>query len=133
MGSSRITIDSHALIWYIDELLNDKLSDKALEAIIQAEKNGIIYVPMISLLEILRLYEKGKLSLSFEDILSRIEGSENYEVVPFDMELLKISVFVKDLELHDRLIVATAVMTNTDIISMDRSIRAKSFGTSVIW
>ena len=133
MGITRITIDSHALIWYVDQELNGKLSQPALEAIREAEKNGIIYVPIIALLEIHRLIEKGRLSLSFDKLLSDIERGTNYQAIPFDIELLKLSVSIKGLELHDKLIFATAILTNSDLVSKDRVIRAKGTNVKVIW
>ncbi len=45
MEQNRITIDTHALIWSVDEALNHKLSPLANRTIIEAEKSGMIYVP----------------------------------------------------------------------------------------
>lgn len=133
MGDARITIDSHALIWYMDEKLKTNLSTSALKAIRETEKNGIIYVPIIALLEIYRLIEKGKIRLSFDRLLSDIERGKNYQVVPFDTELLKLAVSIKGLELHDKLIFATAMLTNSDLVSKDRVMRAKDTKITVIW
>lgn len=133
MGDARITIDSHALIWYVDEKLKANLSAPALEAIREAEKEGVIYVPTIALLEVYRLIEKGKIELSFDKLLSDIERGTNYQVIPFDIELLKLSVSIKGLELHDKLIFATAMLTNSALVSKDRVIRAKNTNIKVIW
>lgn len=133
MGDTRITIDSHALIWYIDKESKAKLSPLAVEMIREAERDGIIYVPTIVLLEIYRLIEKGKFSLSFENLLSDIERSRNYQIIPFDIELLRVVISIKGLELHDKLIFATAMMTNSILISKDRVIKAKNVDVKVIW
>lgn len=109
------------------------LSRPALEAIREAEENGIIYVPTIVLLEVHRLIEKGRLSLSFHKLLSDIERGTNYQVIPFDTELLKLSVSIKGLELHDKLIFATAILTNSALVSKDRVIKAKGTNVKVIW
>lgn len=126
-----ITIDTHALIWYIDKNLNDKLSPKAMHTIVEAEKNDLIYVPIIVLMEILYLAEKGKLNLSFGDLLSQIENSINYEIIPFGMEVLKIAESLTGLEAHDRLILATAQLTGTSLVSKDRALRKNS--VKVVW
>lgn len=133
MGNARITIDSHALIWYVDEELKANLSTPALKAIRESEKNGIIYVPTIALLEIYRLIEKGRISLSFDRLLSDIERGANYQVIPFDIELLRLAVSIKGLELHDKLIFATAMLTNSALVSKDRAIRAKGTNVKIIW
>jgi PIN domain nuclease of toxin-antitoxin system len=133
MGDARITIDSHALIWYVDEDLKRNLSASALEAIREAEKNGVIYVPTIALLEIYRLIEKGRIKLSFNKLLSDIERGRNYQVIPFDIELLRLAVSIKGLELHDKLIFATAMLTNSALVSKDRVIKAKTSNVKVIW
>jgi len=132
MEQNRITIDSHALIWYFHEQSRCFLSDKALEAIMLAEESGVIYVPSMALLEILRLIEKGKFPLLFPDLLSRIYGSAIFNIIPLDGELLKAVINVSEkLELHDRTIVATAVITGTELVSMDISI--SQFYDRVIW
>jgi PIN domain nuclease of toxin-antitoxin system len=118
-----ITIDTHVLIWWMDETLNKKLSKKTLEMIADAESSGIIYIPIIILMEILHLIERGKSNLLFNNILENIEESDNYKIVPFDTNLLKITETVKGLEAHDRIIVSTALLTNSPLISKDKEIR----------
>ena len=131
MEQTRITLDAHTIVWSVDEMLNHKLSSAAKQAITYAEKNGIIYIPTIALLEVLRLIEKGRISLSFDKLLSGIEKSKHHKIIPFDTRLLKASIPIEGLELHDRLIVATAVMTNSVLISRDRAIGA--LGINVVW
>jgi len=131
MEQTKITLDAHTIVWAIDDMLNHKLSSRAKQAIMDAEKNGTIYIPTIALLEVLRLIEKGRLSLSFDKLLLGIEKSKHHKIVPFDISLLKVAIPIKDLELHDRLIVATAIMTNSMLVSKDRAIL--SSGVNVLW
>lgn len=126
-----ITLDTHVLIWYFDKTLNKKLSGKALQKIKEAEKNSILYIPIIVLMEILYLTEKGKLNLSFTKLVTKIENSSNYEIVPFDTELLHIAKDLQRLEAHDRLILATALIKKTYLISKDRELR--NTGHDIIW
>jgi len=63
MEQIRITLDTHTLIWSLDEKLNYKLSEQAKQAILSAEAHGIIFIPIIVLLEMLRIIEKGKSKL----------------------------------------------------------------------
>jgi len=131
MEQNRITLDAHTLIWYVHEPSKSNLSSLALEAIRSAERDGIIYVPTIVLLEVLRVIEKGRYPLSFEALLSDLERSKHHEIVPFDTRLLRVAMTVQGLELHDRLIAATAILTNSILISRDRTIGTP--GVNVVW
>jgi len=126
-----ITIDTHVLIWYIDKSLNKRLSGNAMAAIVEAEQNDIVYVPIIVLMEVLHLAERKKVSISFNDLINRIENSSNYVIIPFDITLLKIAEPLKGLEAHDRLILATALLTETPLITKDIELRKN--GANVIW
>lgn len=127
-----ITIDTHGLIWYLDEKLNHKLSRKALDKLIKEEKSGIIFVPIVVLMEVLHLFEKKRISLSFKKIFSAIEKSSNYQIIPFSIEILEIAETIKDLEVHDRLIVSTALFVETPLISKDKEI-IENDRIKVIW
>ncbi len=131
MGQVRITVDAHALIWYTDVKSNRYLSSRAMDAITSAEREGIIYVPIIVLLEILSVIEKGRYPLDFDALLLDIERNTSYQIVPFDTDLLKMAMRLPGLELHDRVIAATAMLTNSVLVSRDREIRAS--GVPVVW
>ena len=126
-----ITLDTHTFIWYLDKSLNNKLSQKALKIIKEAEDSYTVYLPIIVLMEVLYLIEKGRVNVSFHKLLLNLEKSINYEIVPFDTRLLKIAETIKGLEVHDRLILATAILTGSPLVSNDREIHAK--GIKVIW
>ena len=88
MEQNRITIDTHALIWYMHEDSNVNLSKRHLKLLIPAVSNGIIYVPIITLLEIFRVIKKGKYPILFDVLLSKIVNSQNFQIVPFDLDIL---------------------------------------------
>ena len=131
MGILSITMDTHALLWYIDEPLKYKLSPIALEAIKKAEKDGIIYISAIVLMEMLDLIEKKRSSISFDKLMMMIQKNESYQIVPIDTDILKKTIQLKGLEIHDRLIIATAILTDTVIVCRDRKIRTMGF--NVLW
>ena len=126
-----LTLDTHAFVWYLDKSLNNKLSQKALKAIQEAEGSYTIYIPIIVLMEILYLVEKGRINLSFPKLLLSLEESMNYRIVSFDAKLLKIAETIKGMEAHDRVIMATALLTGSPLVSNDKEIRAQ--GIKVIW
>jgi len=46
---------------------------------------------------------------------------------------LRVAMPLKGLELHDRLILATAIMTDSTLVSKDRAMKVRSFGIAVVW
>jgi Uncharacterized protein conserved in bacteria len=131
MGSRSVTLDTHALLWYIDEALEQKLSSVASEAIRKAEAEGIVYVPAIALMEMLDLVEKKRSSISFERLMLSIEESESYQIVAIDADLIRATVPLKGLKIHDRLILGTAILTDSVLVSKDKAIRARH--PNVVW
>ena len=120
-----ITLDTHTLIWYVVKKLNGRLSKKALETIKKAEADGVIYISVIVLMETLHLAERGRITLSLDKLLEDIEKSSNYRIISFDTKLLQIAATLKGLEAHDRLILATAILTNSYLVSKDKELRDK--------
>ena len=134
MEYKRVLIDTHILLWYVHKDSRSLLSQRALDAIRFAENYGIIYIPMIVLSETLHLIERGKVPeyLSFEQILAGIEQHRHYTIVPMDLAVLKASIPFQRLEIHDRLIVATTITTNSMLITYDRRI-SESIRDRIIW
>jgi len=138
-----ITIDTHALLWYLDMGQNKKLSMLALQAIADAEHSGIIYVPAIVIMETFRIIEKGRFSLRSKanapqnsrqqamSFLSMIENHRSYQIVAVHANLMRAAIPFSGLKIHDRLIAATAVLTDTALVSRDRDIAAT--GARVLW
>ena len=131
MGKTDITVDTHTLLWYLDSDYNNRLSNKAFEVISEAEISGIIYVPIISLAEALHQIDKQRFNITWDKLISSIRDNEAYEIVPLDEVVLGKAVSIKGLEIHDRLIVATALVTDSVLVSKDKEIRAT--GLKVIW
>jgi len=131
MATSNITLDTHGLIWYIDKRSNKRLSKQTLETIKVAEKEATIFVPIIALMEILHLIDAGRFPVSFGTVIRTVKENEAYQIVPFDMRLLEIAIPLKGLEIHDRLVAATAVMTDSILVSKDRTIGVP--GVTVVW
>lgn len=139
MGSGPITLDTHSLLWYLDKGQNKKLSAPALRAIIAAEEEGLIYVPAIVVMETVRIIEKGRFSLHIgEDrgaqataFLSMIDYHGCYRIVPIDARVLRAAIPLRDLKIHDRLVLATATLTRTPLVTKDRAIAAT--GANTVW
>lgn len=127
----RVTLDTNALIWAYHEESKKELSQKALTAIVEAEKDGVIYIPVVNLMEIITILEKGKYPIFFDDMLQDLEDNPAYSIVPLTTKVIRVMKNLPNMELHDRAIVATAIVTDTELVSMDSKI--PKFYKRVIW
>ena len=123
--------DTHPLIWYFME--DERLSYKALSIFEGAMNKGLIIVPAIVLAEIIHIYQKGRINITFSETVNRFETSACFEIAPLGLDILKIADKIsKDLEMHDKLIVATAIYYDIPLITKDEHI-TKSKTINVIW
>lgn len=114
-----VVVDTHALLWLLN---NDKrLSLKARNSINKASK---VFIPSIVLLELLYLLEKkGKRDL-FARILRAIRNDNQYVVIALDSAVVEeISKHKLSIEIHDRIIIATASLLRIPIVTKDKTIQ----------
>lgn len=123
--------DTHSLVWYF---INDpRLSKIALDAFEQTVEKDVIIVPTIVLAEIMYISKRGNIQITFEETLKKIVEYDNYDIAPLDMDILKVADKIEaDIEMHDRLIVATAINFKTALITKDELIK-KTGIVSTIW
>jgi PIN domain nuclease of toxin-antitoxin system len=131
-----VVLDTHAVIWYLSD--SKQLSPTARLIITTEEKNGeSIFVSAISLVEVIYLAERGRLPLaalqSLENALGDPMGS--MVIAPLDAAVAeavqKISrITVPDMP--DRIIAATAVHLNADLVTRDRRLHA-ALGNRSVW
>ena len=76
-------------------------------------------ISVVSLMEILYLSEKHRISISLKETLKRMESSSLYMVVDLTPEILLVAETIDFAELHDRLILATAKWLDVPVISSD--------------
>ena len=124
--------DTHSLLWAFTG--PRKLGDnarRAFEEIANGESN--LLIPVIVLVELIFTIEKKPVQADLEDILAAIQNSPNVEFVDFDYES---ALRLRDLgvvpEMHDRMIVATAIEYQAPLITIDESITTSGL-VKVIW
>lgn len=123
--------DTHSLVWYFTD--DPRLSRKALKAFEETTEEGTIIVPSIVLAEIIFIAKKGRITLTFEQTLGRIEEYENFDIAALDAEILKVLDKIEaDMEMHDKLIVATSLYFKTALITRDKRIKEARI-VSTIW
>ena len=123
--------DTHSLVWYFTD--DQRLSKKALKSFEGTVKEGQIIVPTVVLAEILFIAKKGRIPLGFTATIAKIEALANFEIAPLDLDVLKIAESIDPpLEMHDKLIVATAIRYDARLITKDEQI-TKSKAVKTIW
>lgn len=124
------TTDSHSLIWYTTaHPALSRTARLALNSIFS--RRAKLIVPTIVMLEIFHLCLK-KPYLSFKSIVAPLEA-DNVVIFPLSQELLRFCYQLpKQVEIHDRIIAATAKFTHTVLITRD-PVLAKLPGLKTVW
>jgi len=123
--------DTHSIVWYFTD--DPRLSRRALEVFEKTIKEGAIIIPTVVLAEIMYIAGKGKITLTFDETLQKIDSYENFSVAALDLEILKVAEKIKlNLEMHDKLIAATTLYYNASLITRDPLI-TKSGVCTTIW
>ncbi len=124
------TPDSHSLIWYA--AAHPALSQTARLALNAAFSGKVkLIIPTIVMLEIFHLCLK-KPYLSFKSIIAPLEA-DNVVLFPLSQELLRFCYQLpKQVEIHDRIIAATAKFANAALITRD-PVLAKLPGLKTVW
>jgi PIN domain nuclease of toxin-antitoxin system len=108
--------DTHSILWYFTE--DPRLSKRAFDVFEGTVREGFIIIPAVALAEIMFIAKKGRITLTFEETLKKIERYENFDLAPLDVDILKVANKIEaDLEMHDRLIVATALYFNATLLT----------------
>jgi len=124
--------DTHALLWWFTD--SSKISLKASDIFEKCEKGElVIFIPTIVIAESLSIFEKKRISFDFEDLFKRIHSSENFMLIALDYPILQEMIGMRDvLELHDKIIAATAKYLKVPIITKDKTLQNLS-SVKTIW
>ena len=84
------------------------------------------------MVEILYLSERNRIPLNLKEVKRNLLHLDNYEIIDLDLDIVETAKTVKRLELHDRLIVSTALSLNVPVLTSDQII-CDSRQVDVIW
>jgi PIN domain nuclease of toxin-antitoxin system len=130
-----VTVDTHVIIW--NALKPNLLSRKAKESIdIANETDGIIFCE-ISLWEIAMLLQKKRLEIdvSFIEFINLIKATNNHLFKGISPAIAELATSLPpdiNQDPADRIICATAINYNAELITADKNLR-KSTAVRTVW
>lgn len=121
-------VDTHALAWYLND--DPRLGTQA-EAILDSPSVYLI-VPAIVLAEIKYLGYKGRIAQTLDDVLRVISNDPRCTIYPVDLSVINVAPL--GLDIHDSLIVGTALVQCEivdGVLTRDEAIAASNFVPTV--
>lgn len=117
-----VVTDTHALLWFLS---GDKKLGKQAASYLKAVEAGNVrlVIPIVVMMEILVITEKKRVETSWAEILEKIFKFPDYVIYPIDTEVLfEVKKMNQKLELHDRIIAATAKLLKAPLLTVDPEI-----------
>jgi PIN domain nuclease of toxin-antitoxin system len=131
----KYTIDTHALIWYLEG--NSRLSPTV--TAILANPDSELILPAIALAEAIWITERGKTSIpSAQSLLAAVIADPRIAIAPLDEAVVIETLNLTSInEMHDRQIVATTIVAQTkgnqiSLLTCDKNITA-SGTVAILW
>lgn len=105
--AGKYVLDTHALIWYLEG--NRRLGMQARQ--FMGDLNNELILPAIALAEAIHIVDRGRTGIhSTSDLMQGVADAPHLEIAALTWPILQQSVKVMGVsEMHDRLIVATAM------------------------
>jgi PIN domain nuclease of toxin-antitoxin system len=126
---STYVVDTHALVWFLSQ--DPRLSETAYA--ILRDPTARLIIPVIVLAEIKYLGYKSRFAQTLDNVMRIIEADSRCVIYPVDLDVVRRAP--ADMEIHDALIVGTALMLSPaadGILTRDEAIRISGFAP-VIW
>lgn len=104
--ANKYVLDAHALIWYLEG--NARLGANAKKVL--DDTTAEMIVPIIALCEIVHVIGKGRIKIkTAKEFLDRVGLDPRFKIASLTENVLNESLSLQISEMHDRLIVATAL------------------------
>ena len=121
-----ILMDTCAIVW--DALEPTKLSDAALAAINKADEHNTLIIADVSLWEIAMLINKGRIQIetTAANFINLYLQSRNIVVQSISPEIAELSVNLGaeiNSDPADRIIAATSIIHNAQLVTADQNLR----------
>ena len=118
----RLVADTHTLVWHLTD--SPRLSDLARRLMDSIDEGGAeLIVPTIVLAEALHVSERRNPGVSFDEVMTYISDMPTAVVAALDLPVIRETRRLSpSLEMHDRIIAATARLYGARLISRDRQL-----------
>lgn len=133
--ANKYVIDTHALIWFLE---GSPRLGQAAQTVMSAPTSEMV-LSLIALAEAVDIVNKRRTTISsVADLLLDVTTDTRIELLPFTFEVLQQSLIANAVpEMHDRLIVATALYLESlghqvSVLSRDVSIVTSQLVT-IVW
>lgn len=115
--------DAHALGWYFTN--DPRLGQEAARIFERSERGEcLILVPTIVLAELFHIGRKKRIALDFAELLRKVEERDNFVATSLDLSIIRKLPETHPLtELHDQIIVATALLYEAEVLTKNGPIR----------
>jgi PIN domain nuclease of toxin-antitoxin system len=104
------------------------------KSILEGVENGEhhMFLSTISLVEILYLSEKKRITINLGESLEMMDESTNYSIVDLTPDIVKFAENIVFPDIFDRLIISTAQYLGAPLLTSDRAIRNRDL-VETIW
>jgi PIN domain nuclease of toxin-antitoxin system len=131
VAAVRLVADTHAIVWWLTA--PRKLGPRARRAFEAADSaRCLCCVPVITLVEMALLHERGRIAVTPQDVLRALGGRPGYAVLAADTEqALEFTGLIGVKDPIDRLVLAAARATAARLVSIDAAL--DGFGVRRVW
>lgn len=129
---AQYAIDTHVLTWYWSG--SPRLSQTAKQIVDEAHDgiHEVIVSPLV-LAELVMIAEKQRVPIDFSEILNTVTTISGFRLVGLSSQTAASTQNLSPLpDIHDRLIVATALEYNVPLLTADQAITDSGL-VSVVW
>ncbi|MEW5830188.1 MAG: PIN domain-containing protein [Chloroflexota bacterium] len=132
MSMADFMTDTHSLLWAF--MRPKKLGESARQIFTAASKNEVkLLIPTIVLTELIFTVENKPIQADLRTILQTLIASPNVEFVSLDLQIaLHLPNLTAIPEMHDRIIVASALERQSTLITVDKAITESGL-IKVVW
>jgi PIN domain nuclease of toxin-antitoxin system len=126
-----VVADTHAVVWHLtDPGRLGRGARRAFEAVDAGR--WLCHVPVVTLVEIWLLHERGRLRIGPAQVLDAIAGHPGYAILSLDtVQAMEFGALPRVRDPLDRLIVAAARATRSRLVSADGAL--DEHGVERLW
>jgi PIN domain nuclease of toxin-antitoxin system len=126
-----LVADTHAIIWHLTD--PRRLGRAARRLFASADAGRVVcYLPMVSLVELWLLHERGRLRIGPAQVVEALSGHPGYSILALDLpQAMEFGALPAVPDPFDRLILAAARSMGAKLLSRDEALDGR--GVVRVW